>query len=309
MPPSSPTAMSDWRAVALELHGETEKKLRNAIDDLKECIAQKGREEIAYERNDEFLARFIRASKFDVARAFKMLDGYYLNRATMPQKVAPRGLGPKDTAFYVPLKSLAILDQKNWDGSTVLMFRKGEWEMTTSNVVLSDTLFFGYYAVEVAMRDPLVQLHGLTVVFDCAGYGLRHLPLCDTDVFKFLLNSANGSYPVRIRAIHVLSCPMAFRFILNLAKSLLSPKMRTRLHVHPSSQNLGSYIDPAILPEEYSLASSTGPFSSERTFQRTAEYHDWLVARSYFGVQDNKTKRDDQALNSEERSNSSADVV
>lgn len=95
-------------------------ELRNAINALKENIAEKGLKNIVYEKGDDFLARFIRTSKYDVAKAFRMLNGYYLNRASLPHKVAPRGKGPKDTEFYVPLKSIMILDRKNWDGSSVL---------------------------------------------------------------------------------------------------------------------------------------------------------------------------------------------
>ncbi|XP_022698425.1 alpha-tocopherol transfer protein-like isoform X5 [Varroa jacobsoni] len=254
--------MDDWQALALELHGETEEELRNAINALKENIAEKGLKNIVYEKDDDFLARFIRTSKYDVAKAFRMLNGYYLNRASLPHKVAPRGKGPKDTEFYVPLKSIMILDRKNWDGSSVL-----------------------------TMRDPIVQLQGLTVVFDCSGFGIRHLPFCDMAVFRYLLSCVNGSYPMRLRAIHVLSCPAAFRFVLNLFRNFLTPKMRARLHVHSSSANLDKYIDGSILPEEYSSTSTSGPFSSKPTFDKMSQYHDWFVTRSYYGVQtDNAAK-------------------
>ncbi|XP_022647147.1 alpha-tocopherol transfer protein-like isoform X2 [Varroa destructor] len=256
--------MDDWQALALELHGETEEELRNAINALKENIAEKGLKNIVYEKDDDFLARFIRTSKYDVAKAFRMLNGYYLNRASLPHKVAPRGKGPKDTEFYVPLKSIMILDRKNWDGSSVLIFRQGDWDKINTKAVLADMLFFGFYVVEAAMRDPIVQLQGLTVVFDCSGFGIRHLPFCDMAVFRYLLSCVNGSYPMRLRAIHVLSCPAAFRFVLNLFRNFLTPKMRARLHVHSSSANLDKYIDGSILPEEYSSTSTSGPFSSTR---------------------------------------------
>ncbi|XP_022647151.1 alpha-tocopherol transfer protein-like isoform X5 [Varroa destructor] len=224
--------MDDWQALALELHGETEEELRNAINALKENIAEKGLKNIVYEKDDDFLARFIRT-----------------------------------------------------------IFRQGDWDKINTKAVLADMLFFGFYVVEAAMRDPIVQLQGLTVVFDCSGFGIRHLPFCDMAVFRYLLSCVNGSYPMRLRAIHVLSCPAAFRFVLNLFRNFLTPKMRARLHVHSSSANLDKYIDGSILPEEYSSTSTSGPFSSKPTFDKMSQYHDWFVTRSYYGVQtDNAAK-------------------
>lgn len=47
------------------------------------------------------------------------------------------------------------------------------------------------------------------------------------------------------------------------------------------------YVDPTILPVEYSPLSECGPYSSEKCFNETCKLHDWFVTRSYFGVQEN----------------------
>lgn len=94
-------------------------RIQDGIKQLRELISKRGRENILYEQSDEFLARYLRICKFDIEKALKRMDAFYVKRATMQDKMAPRGKGPKDTAFFVPLNSVTVLDRCNWDGSLV----------------------------------------------------------------------------------------------------------------------------------------------------------------------------------------------
>lgn len=68
-------------------------------------------------------------------------------------------------------------------------------------------------------------------------------------------------------------------------------------------ETLLEHIDPTILPEEYSPVSQSGPFRSDKVFDETTKFHDWFVARSYFGVQEDMEEQKSSREASEKLNN------
>ncbi|XP_003739972.2 alpha-tocopherol transfer protein [Galendromus occidentalis] len=277
--------MKSWSEIAAEELGETPEIRESSLRDLRALIRTQGRPSVNYEDDDEFLIRFLRTCKFNVDRSFRMVNNYYLNRASHSNKIMPKGKGPRDTEFYAKLQTLTVLKKKNHDGSTVVIFRKGGWEPSDGTAVHADMLFLGLYLLEWLTRDPEVQVTGISFVYDCDGFGIRHLPYVDLAVFQFLTSCINNSYPMRVRAIHVMNVPMPFRFVLNLVTRLLSQKVRERFHVHTDREALLGHIDPKILPLEYSKKSQCGTFDNRWMFEKLCERHNWFVERSFYGLQ------------------------
>lgn len=72
------------------------------------------------------------------------------------------------------------------------MFRKGDWEPSDGTAVQADMLFLGLYLLEWLTRDPEVQVTGISFVYDCDGFSMRHLPYVDLAVFQVSERTGKG---------------------------------------------------------------------------------------------------------------------
>lgn len=94
------------------------KQLREAI--LSSEISRKGR------KDDSFLLRFLRAKKFDVDKAFKMMQKYYWMKEHSPElfHVSP----PSDLINMLEMQMQCMLNTKDQHGRQVYLFRVGMYE-------------------------------------------------------------------------------------------------------------------------------------------------------------------------------------
>lgn len=80
-------------------------------------ISRKGRED------ESFLLRFLRAKKFDVEKAFKMIQQYYWMKEHSPElfHVSP----PSDMKNMFEMQIQCMLNTKDQQGRQIYLFRVG----------------------------------------------------------------------------------------------------------------------------------------------------------------------------------------
>ena len=119
--------------------------------------------------DDRFLLRFLRARKFNVEKAYKLMCNFYKVRLQNPSLYVPVGMGPKDFAQLYDLECGTILRHRNpKDGTAVIVCRFGKWRPATGHGPL-DIYTPAVYAGELVMDLPEVQLNGITLIFDLQG--------------------------------------------------------------------------------------------------------------------------------------------
>lgn len=84
-------------------------------------INRKGRED------ESFLLRFLRAKKFDVDKAFKMIQKYYWMKEHSPElfHVSP----PLDLKNMLEMQIQCMLNTKDQQGRQIYLFRVGRWKL------------------------------------------------------------------------------------------------------------------------------------------------------------------------------------
>ncbi len=80
-------------------------------------INRKGRED------ESFLLRFLRAKKFDVEKAFKIMQKYYYLKEHSPElfHVSP----PSDMRYMLEMQILCMLNSTDQQGRQIYLFRVG----------------------------------------------------------------------------------------------------------------------------------------------------------------------------------------
>lgn len=238
-------ADKSWREKAeKELNEDNEayakvKKLRGMIQSCD--LYQKGREDEA------FLLRFLRAKKFDVEKAFKMITKYYWMKENSPDlfHVSP----PSDLKAMLEMQIQCMLPQKDNHGRQVYVFRVGTcWTVDTTYVVKSFHAFIfvaekcdpykipvehvfrsNVLALEDAIRDPETQIGGLVVLLDMAGLGFAHARYLSPHLAKRTVEVVQEAFPMRFKAFHVLHEPFYMDAILSVLKPFLKDKIRRRV--------------------------------------------------------------------------------
>lgn len=158
----------DFLKRAEKLMGETQCRRAQALREFRKKLDMV--EEFTPKVDDDrFLLRFLRARKFNVDKAYKLMCNFYKVRLQNPSLYVPVGMGPKDFAQLYDLECATLLRHRNpKDGTAVVVCRFGKWRPATGHGPL-DIYTPAVYAGELVMDLPEVQLNGFTLIFDLQG--------------------------------------------------------------------------------------------------------------------------------------------
>ncbi|CRK93457.1 CLUMA_CG006993, isoform A [Clunio marinus] len=229
-------------------------------------ISQKGREDEA------FLLRFLRAKKFDVDKAFKMIQKYYWMKEHSPELfyVSP----PSDLKSMLEMQIQCMLPQKDNHGRQVYVFRVEKcdpYKVPVEHVFRSNVL-----ALEDAIRDPETQIGGLVVLLDMAGLGFAHARYLSPHLAKRTVEVVQEAFPMRFKAFHILHEPFYMDAILSVLKPFLKDKIRRRIHCHGNDLNsLYKHIPRDCLPSEY--GGTQPPFDNSIWRQRILNNEEYFI--------------------------------
>lgn len=113
--------------------------------------------------------------------------------------------------------------------------------------------------MELAIRDDeSASLHGVVAIIDTEGASFAHAMQLQPNVIKRLVHAWQGCYPVRIRAIDFINAPFHVNIVLNIFKTFMTQKMKSRLSIHHTGNKaLCKKLPKEILPREYGGTNGT----------------------------------------------------
>uniref|UniRef100_A0A182VUK4 CRAL-TRIO domain-containing protein n=1 Tax=Anopheles minimus TaxID=112268 RepID=A0A182VUK4_9DIPT len=223
-------------------------------------------------RDDSFLLRFLRAKKFDVEKAFKMMQKYYKMKEEYPEifKVSP----PSEMKFMLEMQIQTMLPKKDEHGRQIYLFRVEKcdpYKIPVDYVFRSNVL-----ALEDAVRSPETQIGGLVVLLDMAGLGFAHARYLSPHLAKKTVEVVQEAFPLRFKAFHVLHEPFYFDAILAVLKPFLKDKIRRRIHLHGNSlSSLHKYVSKDLLPVQY--GGNLGPFDNTEWRQTILDNEQYFI--------------------------------
>lgn len=260
------------------------------IQELRDRLTSKTSDTFFPQLDDDFLLKFLRARKLNSDEAFLLVLNYYSQRKSDWQMVRPMGKGPCDYRHIYSLQTFTILPHRNpIDGSAVVICRKGSWY---HGIQLN--FFDGITPVllcgDLLTDDIDVQEKGLTVICDLAGIRTSWvLEVLPPSIIPAALSTAQGGYPARLTAVHIVNQPAMYNVVFAIGKNFVKRKLVNKVHLHGENiKDLHKFIDPRILPKEY---LGTQPEISNLWFENLLyKNHDLFVRNSYYGFR--KSKKD-----------------
>ncbi|KAK9304438.1 hypothetical protein QLX08_004212 [Tetragonisca angustula] len=196
-----------------------------------------------------FLLRFLRTKKFSVPMAEEMLERYLTIRQLYPNWFQNLDIEDKDIEAIIDAGYLVPLMQRDRHGRRVILSCAGRFDpykYTSAQMARAHSL-----VVEALMDDEENQIHGYTHINDESGLTMGHLSAWSITDIRNMLRCIQNSTPMRHKETHFVNIPSCAIKVIEFGISLLNDKLRNRILVHKSLDELRSAIDPKILPKEY----------------------------------------------------------
>ncbi|CAK9799530.1 clvs2 [Anthophora plagiata] len=196
-----------------------------------------------------FLLRFLRTKKFSVPMAEEMLERYLTIRQLYPNWFQNLDIEDPDIEAIIDAGYLVPLMERDRHGRRVILSCAGRFDpykYTSAQMARAHSL-----VVEALMDDEENQVRGYTYVNDESGLTMGHLSAWSLTDIRNMLRCIQNSTPMRHKETHFVNIPSCAIKIIEFAISLLNDKLKNRISVHKSLEELKNAIDPRILPKEY----------------------------------------------------------
>ncbi|XP_074100795.1 clavesin-1 [Cotesia typhae] len=238
----------DLQTVAFEELREDENVRSQAMEQFRSWILK--HPSIKRCRTDPiFLLRFLRTKKFSLPMAQEMLERYLTIRQLYSDWFQNLDINDPDLEAIINNGYIVPLLEKDEHGRQVILTCAGRFDpykYTSAQMVRAHSL-----VSEVLMDDEENQVRGYTHVNDESGLTMGHVSAFSFTDIRNLLRWIQSSTPMRHKQTHFINIPNYATKVIDFALSLLNDKLRARIMVHTSMEDLKEAINPKILPKEY----------------------------------------------------------
>ncbi|GIY21271.1 retinaldehyde-binding protein 1 [Caerostris darwini] len=202
---------------------------------------------------DEYLIQFLRARKFDVKKAFNLLQNNCQIKKSYPELCdinldEIRKTIANDNAFCLPYR--------DEEGCVVLVLQLGKWKVEETNIAIALTALTCILLMIV--EEPATQICGVRVLVDVKGFNLKQMKSLTPRYISLISKALRNCLPMRFKGIHFLNESPIFQYIWSLLRMILTEKIKSRIHFHGDSQkSLQKFIPKDILTSEYGGDNNT----------------------------------------------------
>lgn len=252
-----------WKERCFKEVRETDESRTQGLATLKRLITENP--DIKTVQTDEFLLRFLRARKFDVEKAFKLLKSYMLAKKRDPDRFQ------LSTAFedveHLGQGWQSVLRGRTKKGQAIFVSRPGQYNLISEKtkrgsrpaLTVEEAFRTNIIALEWSLLDEMTQLAGLVTIIDMEGFSLlKHSAFLTPYQAMKTTSVVQDTVPLRFGGFHVVNQPRYMDAIYALFKPFLKQKIRERIYFHGSCyEHLHDLISPEVLPKEYGGTSGS----------------------------------------------------
>ncbi|XP_055610411.1 clavesin-1-like [Uranotaenia lowii] len=205
-----------------------------------------------------FLLRFLRTKKFSVPLACEMLEKYLSIRQSYPRWFQNCDIDDPELEAIIDGGYILPLPQRTENGQQVILSIAGNVDLNRAS---SANLARAHFLVqEVLADDEEAQISGYINCVDERGLSMKLMALWSLVDIKKVAECIQNAIPLRIRSFMFVGLPSSAVTLLEFCVSLLSDKLKKRINLYRTINDLSSKVDKSILPEEY--GGTAGPLAA-----------------------------------------------
>lgn len=250
----------------LEL-GETAEIKEESLMRLRQLLE----EEITLEipSSDDFLVSFLRARKYRVEDAFRMIKKYFRMRRDMPEFF--HSLVPENVPFRKVChdhKLLLISPEPGENGRNVGVFNIGAWSPHVCSLVDYTRAVFLLTASWLLEDFPTIC--GAVMIMDMKGLNIHHLTHITPSFLMKVAHILQDCWPVRMKAVYIINHPKVFEVIFAAIKPFLRSKLLSRVHfIGHEAPEFWDHIPRDLVPSEYGGSREHFDYDRQEEFVRS----------------------------------------
>lgn len=212
--------------------------------------------------DDRFLLAFLRARKYNVAKAHMVLCNFTAMWYNPKYAHIINGTTAESTRSFNNLhivRNLMPRTDRKGNVLSALYAGAADFGSITFEQQFRNTIF-GFLAI---LDSDEAQLHGMTMVETFEGFSLLHSMTMQRMMSgaeqKELMNMMTDTVPIRLRDIWVVKQPWYFSAFWAVVKPFMKRKLTKRVHLLGNDlPALHAAIDPANLPPEFGGTGTMG---------------------------------------------------
>ncbi|XP_015513791.1 alpha-tocopherol transfer protein [Neodiprion lecontei] len=229
---------------------------KQLLDELREKLREwlKLQPHLPQGAEDERLEWFLLGSKLSLELAKQKLDTYYTIRGLIPEFFADRDPISRPLTRVHDIMQIVILPKLTPEKYRTYILRVISGD--TSIASIQDLYKYVFMGSEMRMIED--RSNGDNLIYDFSMMSLGQL-MTVTPTFLKKCEVTASAHALKLKGIHILNTSPFVGRMVTMAKSVLKPKLASRIHVHPGGnfESLHQFVPKSILPEEYGGTSGT----------------------------------------------------
>lgn len=199
--------------------------------------------------DDESLLIFLRAKKYSLEKAVKLMKYFLLCPTNFPQYF--KNLDVTDPSMITIVKTglVLVMPERDEDGCRILMYRPGL--IDPKQFPVDDCFKIQIAVLEYLLSEEETQVAGVVSIYDFANFPkslLTYLSFSDyRNIFYLLVNVL----PLRLKAFYIVGLPPFARQFFEWGIGFMHTKLKERLKFVSDFEELKKFVDIQLLPEEY----------------------------------------------------------